>query len=262
MKTIDNFLTYKEENKKITMITCYDYWSAQIIDKSNIDAVLVGDSTAMVMHGFENTINADIEMMAFHTAAVSKGIKQKVLITDLPFLSHLKGRNRLVDNVDKIFKAGAGAVKIEGTQNTLEDIGYLVKSGIPVMGHLGMTPQSYHQFGGFKLQGNDDVKSNIISDEAKKLEDAGCFAIVLEMIPSELAKKITASIKIPTIGIGAGKYTSGQILVLQDLLGMNETFNPKFLKKYMDGFKLIENALNNYDKDVKESVFPSENESY
>lgn len=244
------------------MITCYDHWSAQIIDQSNIDAVLVGDSTAMVMHGYENTINADIEMMAFHTAAVKKGLKQKVLITDLPFLSHLKGRKQLIENVDKVFKAGASAVKIEGTQNTLEDIDYLVKGGIPVMGHIGMTPQSYHQFGGFKLQGNGDGKSNLIFEEAKKLEDAGCFAIVLEMIPTELAKKITDNINIPTIGIGAGKYTSGQILVLQDLLGMNATFNPKFLKKYMDGFSLIKDALNNYDNDVKKKTFPSDNESY
>ena len=144
------------------MVTCYDHWSAQIIDKSNIDAVLVGDSTAMVMHGYENTINADIEMMAFHTAAVKRGLKQKVIISDLPFLSHLKGREQLVENVDKIFKAGASAVKIEGTGNTLDDINYLVKSGIPVMGHIGMTPQSYHQFGGFKLQGNGDGKSEHI----------------------------------------------------------------------------------------------------
>lgn len=262
MKTVESFLRHKAEGKKITMITCYDFWSAQIIENSNIDAVLIGDSTAMVMHGFETTINANIEMMAWHTAAVSRGIKQKFIITDLPFLAHLKGRDQLVENVDIIFKAGANAVKIEGTGNTLTDIEYLVKSGIPVMGHLGMTPQSVNQFGGFKLQGNTDLKAKQILEEAKKLQDAGCFSIVLEMIPSGLSKIITNEIDIPTIGIGAGKYTSGQILVLQDLLGMNNNFNPKFLKKYINGYQLIQDALNNYDQDVKEELFPSEKESY
>ncbi len=262
MKTVESFLSYKEDSKKITIVTCYDFWSAQIIDNSNVDAVLIGDSTAMVMHGYETTINADIDMMILHTAAVSKGIKQKFIISDLPFLSHLKGRNQLVESVDKIFKAGANAIKIEGAENTLNDIEYLVKSGIPVMGHLGMTPQSVHQFGGFKLQGNNENKANHIIEDAKKLQDAGCFSIVLEMIPSELSKIITQNLNIPTIGIGAGKYTSGQVLVLQDLLGVNKDFNPKFLRKYLDGYKLIKDALNDYDKDVKMKNFPSTEESY
>ncbi len=262
MKTVESFLRYKEDSKKITMVTCYDFWSAQIIDNSNVDAVLIGDSASMVMHGYDTTINADIDMMVFHTAAVSKGIKQKFIVSDIPFLSHLKGRNQLVENVDKIFKAGANAVKIEGTGNTLNDIEYLVKSGIPVMGHLGMTPQSVHQFGGFKLQGNGEGRASQILDEAKKLQDAGCFSIVLEMIPSELSKTITEAISIPTIGIGAGKHTTGQILVLQDLLGMNKDFNPKFLRKYLNGYQLIQDALNEYDKDVKEEIFPSDKESY
>ena len=262
MKTVESFLQYFNEGKKITMVTCYDFWSAQIINNSNVDAVLVGDSTAMVMHGYDTTINADIDMMVFHTAAVSKGLKQKFLITDMPFLSHLKGRNQLVESVDKLFKAGAQAVKIEGTGNTLINIEFLVKSGIPVMGHLGMTPQSVHQFGGFKLQGNTENQANKILEEAKKLQDAGCFSIVLEMVPSKLSKKITQNLSIPTIGIGAGKFTSGQILVLQDLLGMNKDFNPNFLKKYLNGFELIKEALNNYDRDVKEVKFPSTKESY
>jgi len=262
LNSINNFLKSWQNGRKITMVTCYDFWSAQIIDQSNIDAVLVGDSTAMVMHGYETTINANIDMMVLHTAAVRKGLKQKFIVSDMPFLSHLKGRTQLIESVDKLFKAGANAIKIERAGNTLIDIDYLVKSGIPVMGHLGMTPQSVNQFGGFKLQGNGDGGAERILNDAKKMQDAGCFSLVLEMIPTELAKKITDSLNIPTIGIGAGKDTSGQILVLQDLLGMNSEFNPKFLKKYLDGYKLIQEALNNYDKDVKNQFFPSTKESY
>lgn len=262
MKTVESFMQFLNAGKKITMVTCYDFWSAQIINSSNIDAVLVGDSAAMVMHGYDTTINANIDMMVAHTAAVSRGLDQKFLIADMPFLSNFKGRNQLVDSVDKLFKAGAQAVKIEGTGNTLNDIEFLVNSGIPVMGHLGMTPQSVHKFGGHKLQGKTEDHANQIFEEAKKLQAAGCFSIVLEMLPANLSKKITKTLGIPTIGIGAGKFTSGQILVLQDLLGMNKDFNPKFLKKYLNGVELIEEALNNYDKDVKEMKFPSKKESY
>ena len=262
MRTIEKFVQSHEDGTKISIVTCYDFWSAQIIEKTNIDAVLVGDSTAMVMHGFENTINADIEMMAWHTSAVAKGIKSKLIISDLPFLAHLKGRKKLVESIDSLFKSGAQAVKIEGAGNTLRDIEFLVKSGIPVMGHLGMTPQSVHKFSGFKVQGKLDKDAERIIKEAEELQDAGCFSIVLEMIPSELAKRITEKIKIPTIGIGAGQFTSGQVLVLQDLLGMNSNFNPKFLKKYLDGSKLITEAINEYDLEVKSKRFPSNNESY
>lgn len=262
MKTVENFLQYKKDGKKISMVTCYDYWSAKIINNSNVDAVLVGDSTAMVMHGYDNTINATIEMMVFHTAAVSKGTKDKFLVSDIPFMAHLKGRNQLIDSVDKLFKVGAQAVKIEGASNTISDIEFLVKSGIPVMGHLGMTPQSVHKFGGFKVQGKDNGDAEHMLAEAKKLEDAGCFSIVLEMVPTDLAKQITESLSIPTIGIGASKYTSGQILVLQDLLGMDNEFNPKFLRKYIAGSNLIESALNEYNADVKNESFPSIQESY
>lgn len=262
MKTIESFMRARTEGNKLTMVTCYDFWSAQIIDNTNVDAVLVGDSTAMVMHGFENTINATVEMMAWHTSAVSRGIKNKLIISDMPFLSHLKGRKQLVESIDMLFKSGAQAVKIEGAENTLNDIKFLVNSGIPVMGHLGMTPQSVHKFGGFKVQGKLSLAAERILKEAEELQDAGCFSIVLEMVPKELAKSITEKLNIPVIGIGAGKYTSGQVLVLQDLLGMNNNFNPKFLRKYLDGNSLITEAINNYDSDVKEGKFPSIEESY
>ena len=262
MKTVDGFHKLKVEQKKISMVTCYDFWTAKIIDDSDIDAVLVGDSAAMVMHGFETTVNADVEMMTFHTAAVSRGLRNKFLVTDLPFLAHKKGRDFLVQSVDKIFKAGAQAVKIEGAGANLPDIEYLVRSGIPVMGHLGLTPQSVHQLSGFKLQGKSEEKAARILEDAKLLEQAGCFSIVLEMVPSDLAKKITDKLNIPTIGIGAGKFTSGQILVLQDLLGMSKTFSPKFLRKYSDGYEIFQKALNYFSNDVVNNKFPSEKESF
>jgi len=262
LKTVAEFAKFKNDNKKITMITCYDYWSAKIIDESEIDAVLVGDSVAMVMHGFETTVNADVEMMAFHTAAVKRGLHNKFLVTDLPFLAHKKGIEFLVKSVDRIFKSGAQAIKIEGAGDNLKDIEFLVKSGIPVMGHLGLTPQSVHQLSGFKLQGKSDNKAEQILEDAKKLEQAGCFSIVLEMIPQKLAKEITDEIDIPTIGIGAGKFTSGQILVLQDLLGMSNTFSPKFLRKYLNGYDVLQSAINKYSNDVRDNIFPSNDESY
>lgn len=262
MKTINDFQKQYALDKKITMVTCYDYWSAMIIDESDVDAVLVGDSVAMVMHGYETTVNADVEMIRFHTAAVRRGLKSKFLVADMPFLAHKKSREYLVDSVDRLFKAGAQAVKIEGADDTLYDIEYLVKSGVPVMGHVGLTPQSVHKLGGFKLQGASDQSARKIIADVKALRQAGCFAVVLEMIPSELAREITEAVDIPTIGIGAGKYTSGQILVLQDMLGMTKAFSPKFLRKYFDGFNVIKNALNEYNADVKTANFPSEVESY
>lgn len=262
MKTINDFKSKKNEGIPISLITCYDYWSAQIISETEIDAVLVGDSAAMIMHGFESTVNAEIEMMSYHLAAVKRGLKNKLLIADLPFLVHRKGELHVTETVDRFMKLGAHAIKIEGAGTNLKIINYIVESGIPVMGHIGLTPQSVNSIGGFLVQGKDEESSKRLIDEAKSLEDAGCFSIVLELIPAQLAKEITESISIPTIGIGAGSYTSGQILVLQDLLGMNKNFNPKFLRKYLDGFELIKNSLNKYNSDVKNKLFPNELESF
>ena len=262
MKTIQDFQIMKNEKKKISLVTCYDYWSARIIDESDIDAVLVGDSAAMVMHGFETTVNAELEMMCYHIEAVKRGLKNKFLIGDLPFLAHRKNLNYLMESVDRFMKAGAQAVKIEGADGNLEMIEHLVKSGVPVMGHLGLTPQSVHQLGGFKLQGKDELTAKKIFQDSLLLQQAGCFSIVLEMIPAEAAKKITDELEIPTIGIGAGPFTSGQVLVLHDLLGLNKNFNPKFVRKYLDGYDLIKTALNNFNKDIKEEKFPGINESY
>lgn len=262
MKTITEFKKMKSGGEKISVVTCYDYWSAQIIDETNVDAVLVGDSASMVMHGFESTVNAEIEMMRYHVAAVKRGLKNKFLIADLPFLEHRKGFEQLILSIDKLMKAGAQAVKIEGAEGNIEMINQLTSTGIPVMGHLGLTPQSVHQFGGFKLQGKEEAASKKIFEDAVQLQQAGCFSIVLEMIPSALAKKITDELEIPTIGIGAGLDTDGQVLVLQDLLGMNKNFNPKFVRKYLSGFELIKDALNNFSTDIKENKFPTKEESY
>ena len=262
MKTINEFKISKENNKPISVVTCYDYWSAIIINDTDIDAVLVGDSAAMVMHGFDTTVNAEVEMMSYHLAAVKRGLSEKLLIADMPFLAHRKGDQFAMEAVDKFIKLGANAVKIEGAGSNVKIIKHIIDSGIPVMGHIGLTPQSVNSIGGYVLQGkNEDTASQLIND-AKSLEDAGCFSIVLEMIPAQLAKKITESIKIPTIGIGAGVYTSGQVLVLHDLLGLNKGFNPKFLRKYLNGFDLIKDALTRYDHEVKLKTYPGEKESY
>lgn len=262
MKTIQDFRIMKNEKKKISLVTCYDYWSARIIDESDIDAVLVGDSAAMVMHGFDTTVNAELDMMCYHVAAVKRGLPNKFLIADMPFLVHKKEINFFVDSVDRLMKAGAQAIKIEGANGNIELINHMIHAGVPVMGHLGLTPQSVHKFGGFKLQGQDEISSEKLLNNARLLEEAGCFSIVLEMIPAELAKRITDAIEIPTIGIGAGPHTSGQVLVLMDLLGLLKGFNPKFLRKYLNGFDIIKEALNNYNIDVKEKKFPDLKESY
>lgn len=262
MKTINEFKLSKESNKPISVVTCYDYWSARIINDTDIDAVLVGDSAAMVMHGFDTTVNAEVEMMAYHLAAVKRGLVEQLLIADMPFLAHRKGDQYAIETVDKFVKLGANAVKIEGAGSNVKIIKHIVDSGIPVMGHIGLTPQSVNSIGGYALQGKNVETANQLINDAKALEDAGCFSIVLELIPAQLAKEITESLKIPTIGIGAGAYTSGQVLVLHDLLGLTKGFNPKFLRKFLNGAELIKDALNRYDKEVKLKTFPSEKESY
>ncbi len=261
MNSINEFKKYKEENKKISVVTCYDYTSATIINETDVDCVLVGDSAAMVMHGFETTVNANVEMMCYHIASVARGLKNKFIIADLPFLQHRKGVDKLVESVDQLMKCGANAVKIEGAGSNVKLIEHVVNSGVPVMGHLGLTPQSIHQFGGYKVQGKNGDEKKLI-EAAKDLENAGCFALVLELVPSDVAKKITDEITIPTIGIGAGVHTSGQVLVFQDMLGLNSGFEPKFLRKYLNGFEVIRDAVNKYDSDVKNKNFPSNEESY
>ncbi len=259
---IHDFSSKKQKGEKISMITCYDYSFACIVANSEIDCLLVGDSLAMVMHGFPTTLNATVNLMALHTAAVARGATNKFIIGDLPFLSFRKDLGSNMSAIGKIMQAGAQAVKLEGAKGNLDLIQHTVDSGIPVMGHLGLTPQSVHQMGGFKVQGKEKKEHDRIFEEARQLEKAGCFAVVLECVPAELASEISKALKIPTIGIGAGKGTDGQVLVLQDMLGMNKEFRPKFLRTYLNGFENIKTAFNQYHRDVVTEQFPSEQESY
>ncbi len=262
MNTILDFQKKKLNQQKITMITGYDFTFAKIIQKTNIDCVLVGDSLAQVMHGHPTTLKATTQMMALHTAAVVRGLPNKFIIADMPFLSTRKGLKHTMDCVDLVMKAGAQAIKIEGADGHLTLIQHITQSGIPVMGHLGLTPQSIHQLGGPKIQGRKTEQATKILNDAVALENAGCFAVVLECVPSVLAKEISSVLKIPTIGIGAGSDTDGQVLVLQDMLGMNPDFHPKFLKKYLNGSELIINALNSYVTDVETIKFPTAEHAY
>jgi 3-methyl-2-oxobutanoate hydroxymethyltransferase len=234
----------------------------KIVAQSDIDCLLVGDSLAMVMHGHATTQAATVELMALHTEAVARGADNKFIITDLPFLAHRQGLTRAMRAVEKIVRAGAHAVKLERVEGNEKLIKYIVESGVPVMGHLGMTPQSVHQFGGFRVQAKDQQAASLLSAHAQMMQDAGCFAVVLECVPGKVAQTITRQLTIPTIGIGAGAHTDGQVLVLQDMLGADKNFKPKFLKTYWDGFTNIQAALNNYDREVKENIFPAAEHDY
>lgn len=262
MKTILDFQKKKKSHEKITMITCYDFSFAKIIEGTNIDAILVGDSLAQVMHGHPTTLQASTAMMALHTAAVVRGAPNKFIVADMPFLSTRKGLKNTMDQVENLMKTGAHAIKIEGADGHLKLIQHIVESGVPVMGHLGLTPQSIHQLGGPKIQGKAAESAQKILDHSLQLQEAGCFSVVLECVPSLLAARISQSLEIATIGIGAGSETDGQILVLQDMLGMNPNFSPKFLKKYLSGFDLISQSMNTYVTEVQNQKFPAKENSY
>ena len=260
--TVLDFQKMKDEGRKISMITCYDYSSARAVDRSSVDCILVGDSLAMTMHGFPNTLSATTEMMAMHTAAVARGAPSKFIVGDMPFLSYRKGLKEAMDCVHELMSAGAHSVKLEGVRGHADIVRHIVDSGVPVMGHLGLTPQSVNQLGGMKVQAKTDAAVELLASQAHELEDAGCFALVLECVPAEAARKVTELLKIPTIGIGAGPGVSGQVLVYQDLLGLNPGFKPKFLRTYASAFEIIHAALDTYDDDVKAGKFPADSESY
>lgn len=262
MKNVLEFEDRKNKGQKISMVTCYDAWSARLIDHSQVDVVLVGDSAAMVMHGFSTTLNATVELMATHVEAVKRNLKEKFLIADMPFMSFRKGRAATLEAVEVLIRAGAHAVKIEGVRGHEDVIEATVNSGVPVMGHLGLTPQSVNQFGGYRVQGRDQVDFDRIFEEAIILDKLGCFSIVLECVPMLLAKKITEKIKAATIGIGAGPFVDGQVLVLHDLLGCNSSFQPRFVRKYADLEEVVLTALNRYHQDVTAVSFPGREESF
>ena len=259
---INDFKIKKGKRQKVSVITCYDYSFAKIIDNTDVDCVLVGDSGSMIMHGFPSTVHATTDMIAIMIQAVSRGIKDKFIIGDMPFLSNRSGLKTAMKTVDSFMKAGAHAVKLEGVDGNEKIIEHIVESGVPVMGHIGLTPQSVNAFGGYSVQGKNIEKAEKLINEAKKLESLGCFGMVLECIPSELAKTITDSVSISTICIGAGPDTDGQVLVLQDMLGMNNEIKPKFVRHYLNGNELIQKAVNSFHSDVLTQQYPLKEESY
>ncbi len=244
--------------EKISAITAYDYPAALLADESGFEIILVGDSAAMVVHGFEDTLKIGMDEMIMHTKAVCRAVKRALVVGDMPFLSYQTSERDAIENAGKFLKAGANAVKLEGGREIANLVKKLVDYGIPVMGHIGMNPQKYNVYGGFKLQGRD--KERLLED-AKALEDAGAFSIVLEKVPYESAKYITENISIPTIGIGAGPYTDGQILVFHDVVGLS-LYKFKFARKYVEGFSIFKEALERFKNDIKSGNFPSLEESY
>ncbi len=252
----------KQARQKITVVTCYDYCLANILKNTHVDCILVGDSCAMIMHGHETTIPADINMIATHTRAVAATKPNQLIIADMPFLSYCIDKPTTMRYVQTLMQAGAQAVKIEGVDGHEEIIAYLIQSGVPVMGHLGLTPQAMHQLGGLKVQGREEAQAARLLTQAQTLEKLGCFAVVLECVPALIAKQITENIQIPTIGIGAGAHTDGQVLVMHDLLGLQTELKPKFLKTYLDGAALFNQALNEFVAEVKNGEFPAKEHSY
>ncbi|MDO4762962.1 MAG: 3-methyl-2-oxobutanoate hydroxymethyltransferase [Flavobacteriaceae bacterium] len=261
--TTANFRKMKAEGEKIAMLTAYDYTTAKMLDEAGVEMLLVGDSAANVMAGYETTLPITLDQMIYHAQCVVRGAKRAFVVVDLPFGTYQSDSQKALDSAIRIMKeTGANAVKLEGGEEIAESIKKIVKAGIPVMGHLGLTPQSIHQFGSYKLRAKEVSEAQKLKDDAKLLEELGCFSLVLEKVPSTLAKEVSESLNIPTIGIGAGANCDGQVLVYQDMVGMNKGFQPKFLRKYLDLHTMITEAVQQYVKDVKSTDFPNENESY
>ena len=261
-KTVQDIIRMKKEKKKISVITSYDYTLASLCDKSGIDVLLVGDSAGMVMLGYENTIPVTMDQMCMFTEAVSNARKNSLLIADLPFMSYQASIEDAINNSGKLIKSGADAVKLEGGSIMAETISAIVDVGIPVMGHIGLQPQTTMLSEGYKVQGKTKDSAMKLIEDAKELEDAGVFSIVLEMVSHEVAQIISETISIPTIGIGSGTNCDGQVLVVQDLLGMYDKIKPKFAKRYMNLSEDIVKSLENYKRDVESGEFPTKENSF
>ena len=259
MKTILEFARAKRAGKPIVVLAAYDALMARLLAATDVDAILVGDSAAMVAHGFPSTVHATVEMIAVHVAAVRKAAPEMVLIADLPFLSVRRGRDSGVAAAGTLIQAGASAVKIEGVAGHEDVIAHIAGSGIPVMGHLGVTPQAVHQQG-YRVQGRTRSEALRLKREARQLQRLGAFAVVIECAPASLAGAITRALSIPTIGIGAGAQTSGQVLVLADLLGLDPVFRPRFARRYIDGAGLVTTAVTTFTRDVRQAKFPAREE--
>ncbi len=261
--TTQVLLEMKTNKEKIAMLTAYDYSMAKILDAAGMDILLVGDSASNVMAGHETTLPITLDQMIYHAASVIRGVKRSFVVVDLPFGSY-QGNSRLaLESSIRIMKeAGAHGVKLEGGQEIEDSIKRILTAGIPVMGHLGLTPQSIYKFGSYSVRAKEEVEANKLKEDAKLLESIGCFGIVLEKIPSALAKDVSESLTIPTIGIGAGYHTDGQVLVSHDMLGINKGFSPRFLRRYANLYETILTATRQYITDVKATAFPNDQEQY
>ncbi|WML33524.1 3-methyl-2-oxobutanoate hydroxymethyltransferase [Clostridium sp. OS1-26] len=261
--TVLTFKNAKAEGKKISMLTAYDYSMAKIIDESGVNGILIGDSLGIVIKGEEDTLGVTVDEIIYHTKAVKRGARNALIVSDMPFLSYSVSVEQAVLNAGRLIReGGANAVKLEGGANVVEQIKVIVNAQIPVMGHLGLTPQSVNAFGGFKVQGKDELAAKKLIEDAVLIEKAGAFSIVLEGIPEKVAEIITKSVSIPIIGIGAGKHCDGQILVYQDMLGMFNDFVPKFVKQYASVGTIMREAISSYVKEVQEGTFPEEKHSF
>lgn len=253
----------KEAGEKISMLTAYDFSFARIIDSAGIDVILVGDSASNVMAGHETTLPITLDQMIYHAQSVIRGAKRCLVVVDLPFGAYQSNSEIALASAVRIMKeTGAHAVKLEGGEEVVESVRKIVSAGIPVMGHLGLTPQSIYKFGTYAVRAKEDAEANKLRKDVQLLQEAGCFSIVLEKIPALLAKEVTESLYIPTIGIGAGKYCDGQVLVMHDMLGINTEFKPKFLRQYLNIFEQATNAVQHYISDVRSGDFPNEQEQY
>jgi len=261
--TTNTLQRMKAAGEKISMLTAYDFSFARIIDQAGIDVILVGDSASNVMAGHETTLPITLDQMIYHASSVIRGISRCLVVVDLPFGSYQSNSEIALASAIRIMKeTGAHAVKLEGGEEEIECVRRIVSAGIPVMGHLGLTPQSIYKFGTYNVRAKEEAEATKLKRDAKLLEEAGAFGVVLEKIPAQLAKEVTDSLNIPTIGIGAGQHCSGQVLVMHDMLGINTEFKPRFLRQYLNLFQQATAAVQQYVKDVKEQSFPNDSESY
>lgn len=253
----------KASGQKISMLTAYDYSFAKIFDAAGIDVILVGDSASNVMAGHETTLPITLDQMIYHASSVIRGVKRCLVVVDIPFGSYQSNGDIALASAIKIMKeTGAHAVKLEGGEEILDSVKRIISAGVPVMAHLGLTPQSIYKFGTYNVRAREEAEANKLKRDAKLLQDAGCFAVVLEKIPAVLAKEVTESLEIPTIGIGAGKYCDGQVLVMHDMLGINTEFKPRFLRQYLNLHEQATKAVQQYIDDIRTNDFPSDAESY
>ena len=261
--TTNSLLELKKNGEKISMLTAYDFTLAKIIDNAGIDIILVGDSASNVMAGHETTLPITLDEMIYHASSVVRAVDRALVVVDMPFGTYQGNSKKALDSAIRIMKeTGGHTVKLEGGSEIIDSVKRILSAGIPVMGHLGLTPQSIYKFGTYTVRAKEEVEANKLIEDAKLLEEAGCYAIVLEKIPSKLAKKVADTLNIPVIGIGAGANVDGQVLVLHDMLGMNHEFNPRFLRRYLNLYDEITNGVKQYILDVKNIDFPNQDEQY